>query len=172
MDERQKDRLQREVVPIQIERRSPQQRAAAAHLTLHKRGRSIIETREHLGVLARRDASVSEEPGSREIPAARRAEWLEHRVPVREAAERGGIAARSIDNSRGGAGQEIDGTPGPRCLRPHHDEEASAVFNESLEACSGCIARTDVVQNDDPRSIEKLLGERVESGDVYGEARA
>ena len=94
VNERQEHRLERQIVPEQIERRRPQQHAAAAELPFDQRRRAVVEARQHLRVLGRRHGAIAVEARGRKIAAARRAERLEHRMAVREPAERAGGAAR------------------------------------------------------------------------------
>src|SRR5687768_10707985 len=90
VDEREKYRLQREVVPIVVERRRPQHHVAGSDAPFRHRDRSIIKARDHPVVRSvfaffvanrlglQRDGAISEESRRREIAAAWGLEDLEY----------------------------------------------------------------------------------------------
>ena len=131
MHERQIDRLERQIVPEQIERRRPQQDSAATHRFSEHRRRAIVEAGEHLRVLRRRHAAIAVETRAEKSPLRGARNGSNTAWPYLEPAERRRRRARSIDRCRPASlAAARRGVGRPRGLRTEDDEQAAAVLDE------------------------------------------
>src|SRR5690606_40495381 len=80
--ERQIHGLEREIAPVGIERGGPREDTPAAYAPLDQRDRAVVDPRQHVRRIRRRELASAEEPGGREVPAARTREHLEDRMAV------------------------------------------------------------------------------------------
>ena len=123
----------RQIAPRHVERRRPEQHAAAADAPLEHRRRAGIEPRQHLRILRRRHVAIAVDRHGREVAAARRAERLEHRMAVLERADaRRRRRASDRPGCRSCAGSRSTSC-GQRRARPGGDEQPAALLDELRE---------------------------------------
>ena len=160
MKKRQIDRLQRHVVPEQIDGRRPHQDAAVADLPFQQRRSTVVEPGDHLRPGSGGDSAVAVEAGSGEITGARRAEDLEHGVTVLERAKARGCAGRTIDGCTGYARKQLTRLRPGRAFAKHNEKTATAL-HESLQPFAGRLADGHVVEDDHGCGVEIVDRDRI-----------
>src|SRR6266516_6236797 len=139
VNERQKDRFDRDVARRVVEGRRPDDDAPEPDLAFGSGDGTIVVAGEHTGVRCDFQGTVAEDVSRGEVAAVRRLEHFEHGMAVIEKAERRTATRRPIDRLAERSREQTGLGRGPGGAVAGDDEQPATTFDEPLERA--CTAR-------------------------------
>ena len=147
MDERQVDRVQRQVVPEAVQPRGPHEDPPRAPAALHQRRRAVVEAGENAAV-ADLERADTEECGPGEVAGTRSPERLEDGVVVVHEAQVQ-LSAGQVEGASDGDGQKVRVGRWHPTPFPERDEKPASGLHELAQSSSSVAAgEGGAVQND------------------------